>query len=425
MNRLIGGIILPESVLSSSWFALLATVVAFNTIVYVGLTLSKLVPLPAQIHPSRVRRWLAIVGMEIDKESAMNSIQPHQKLDPNNPYEGFRGNIAARTIPQAFSLLGVLGTVVSIGTFVLQPATPVLRLMLELATALVLLVLGQIFGRNRTNPWVAMWAWAVTALVVVTMLVFESLTSDTSLPLVYALLTLASYPVITLAWRPSIVCSVLMLAAITYASLTLSDENNLRFVIAALVAAFIGFALLKIRLIAIDSVVDEQARSAAFASTDPLTQTLTRTGMRSLMPSLGGIAERESDEICVMYIDIDRLSKANKSYGDSYGDEVLRAVAQAIRDQVRIGDLIARWDGDEFLVAGLGHRADANAIANRITDAVRESGISLGRWATTVSVGTAAGDPATTTFDALLAEAKAAVPLADSAVAATDHQQRD
>ena len=85
MSALFGGILLPESVLSTTWFALLATVVAFNTIVYVGLTLSKLMPLPKQCHPSQVRLWLAFAGMEIDKESEMNSIQPHQELDPQHP----------------------------------------------------------------------------------------------------------------------------------------------------------------------------------------------------------------------------------------------------------------------------------------------------------------------------------------------------
>lgn len=135
MSPQLGGILLPESVLSSTWFALLATVVAFNTIVYVGLTLSKLMPLPKQIHPSQVRRWLAIAGMEIDKESAMNSIQPHQELDPQHPYEGTRGNIAARSIPQAFSLVGILITVVAvvtIGVYLFQPHHKSMGLWLNL-----------------------------------------------------------------------------------------------------------------------------------------------------------------------------------------------------------------------------------------------------------------------------------------------------
>ena len=408
MSPQLGGILLPESVLSSTWFALLATVVAFNTIVYVGLTLSKLMPLPKQIHPSQVRRWLAIAGMEIDKESAMNSIQPHQELDPQHPYEGTRGNIAARSIPQAFSLVGILIAVVSIGAFLLQSTSPVQGTLVELAGGLAFLVIGQLLGRNPIRPRATMWIWAVACLGIVALLVIESLTDGLALPLVYALIAMASFPVITLAWRPSFVCSVLMFAGVTYASLNLPGDDDIRLVIAAVSATLIGLALLKVRLISIDAIADEQARAASFASTDPLTQTLTQTGLRSLMPSLGGIAQRVDDHICVMYIDIDNLAQANSSYGADYGDDVLRTVAQAIRDQVRVGDLVARWDGDEFLVAGIGQRADAQTIADRVTNAVKVSGINLGRWPTTVTVGTSAGAPSTTTFDALIAEAKAA-----------------
>lgn len=420
MSALIGGILLPESVLSSTWFALLATVVAFNTIVYVGLTLSKLVPLPKQIHPSQVRRWLAIAGMEVDKESAMNSIQPHQELDPNNPYEGTRGNIAARSIPQAFSLVGILVVAVAIGAFLLQPTSPIRSTLVELVGGLVFLVLGQLLGRNPMRPRTTMWIWAVACAGIVMLLVVESVTYGTVLPLVYALIVMASFPVVTLAWRPSFVCSVLMLAAVTYASLDLPGADDARLVIAAVSATLIGLALLRIRLIAIDAIADEQARAASFASTDPLTQTLTRTGLRSLMPSLGGIAERIDSDICVMYIDVDQLAQANSAYGADYGDEVLRTVAQAIRDQVRVGDLVARWEGDEFLVAGIGQRADAQAVADRIVNAVRVSGINLGRWPTTVTVGTSAGSPTTTTFEALVADAKSAMSQIGAGSSTTD-----
>ena len=420
MSALLGGILLPESVLSSTWFAVLATVVAFNTIVYVGLTLSKLMPLPQQIHPSQVRRWLAIAGMEIDKESAMNSIQPHQQLDLDHPYEGTRGNIAARSIPQAFSLVGILIAVVAIGAFLLQPTSPIQGTFVELAGGLVFLVIGQLLGRNPIRPRVTMWIWAGACLGIVAVLVIESVSYGLALPLVYAVIVMASFPVITLAWRPSFVCSVLMFAGVTYASLNLPGDDDLRLVITGITAALIGLALLKVRLISIDAIADEQARAASFASTDPLTQTLTRTGLRSLMPSLGGIAERVDDDICVMYIDIDNLAQANASYGAAYGDDVLRTVAHAIREQVRVGDLVARWDGDEFLVAGIGQRADAQTIAKRVTDAVKVSGINLGRWPTTVSVGTSAGSPATTTFDALIAEAKAASGQIGEKLSASD-----
>ena len=110
---------------------------------------------------------------------------------------------------------------------------------------------------------------------------------------------------------------------------------------------------------------------------------------------------------CVMYFDINDLEKANNEYGVNYGDDVLRGVAKSIQEQVRVGDLVARWAGDEFLVAGLGGRPDAEVLAHRIQEVVRRTGVNLGRWPTTLKVGTAAGDPRETTFELLLEQAQA------------------
>jgi diguanylate cyclase (GGDEF)-like protein len=108
-----------------------------------------------------------------------------------------------------------------------------------------------------------------------------------------------------------------------------------------------------------------------------------------------------------MMFDIDDLARANSEYGVIYGDDVIKAVGQAIAQTVRQGDLVARWGGDEFLVAGLGSKPSADQMAARIQEAVRISGVNLGKWPTTVTVRTAAGDPAETTFEALLTEALA------------------
>ena len=47
------GLLLPQEVLYSWWFMLLATVVAFNTVIYVGLTLAKVIPWPHQSTPHK------------------------------------------------------------------------------------------------------------------------------------------------------------------------------------------------------------------------------------------------------------------------------------------------------------------------------------------------------------------------------------
>lgn len=52
--------------------------------------------------------------------------------------------------------------------------------------------------------------------------------------------------------------------------------------------------------------------------------------------------------LCIL--DIDRFTSLNQSFGRKRGDEVLQKFAEFLRASVRITDLIARYERDEFLV---------------------------------------------------------------------------
>jgi diguanylate cyclase (GGDEF)-like protein len=54
--------------------------------------------------------------------------------------------------------------------------------------------------------------------------------------------------------------------------------------------------------------------------------------------------------VCLAVIDVDGFKRINDSYSHAAGDEVLKTVAQAIRDSVRESDLPARIGGDEFAI---------------------------------------------------------------------------
>jgi hypothetical protein len=88
MSHLDTGILLPQSTLTEPWFVLLSTVVAFNTIIYVGLTLSKLIPWPHQFHPSRVRGWLSRLNPTHDRESPMTRVPVPRTRTCGGPSRG-------------------------------------------------------------------------------------------------------------------------------------------------------------------------------------------------------------------------------------------------------------------------------------------------------------------------------------------------
>jgi diguanylate cyclase (GGDEF)-like protein len=70
---------------------------------------------------------------------------------------------------------------------------------------------------------------------------------------------------------------------------------------------------------------------------------------------------------CIAVLDIDFFKRINDRFGHAAGDDVLRAFAQAARAELREGDALARWGGEEFLLM-LPHTAatDARTVLERM-----------------------------------------------------------
>jgi diguanylate cyclase (GGDEF)-like protein len=78
---------------------------------------------------------------------------------------------------------------------------------------------------------------------------------------------------------------------------------------------------------------------------DPLTGLCTRThGIETLEKVL------KTGPACVIFLDLDGFKTWNDRYGHAAGDRVLVAVANAIKESIRVADVPARYAGDEFFV---------------------------------------------------------------------------
>jgi diguanylate cyclase (GGDEF)-like protein len=100
----------------------------------------------------------------------------------------------------------------------------------------------------------------------------------------------------------------------------------------------------------ITRVKESQEKLDYLAHHDPLTGLPNRLLFQDRLLHAIGRAARESQQLAVVFIDLDRFKNVNDTLGHHVGDELLKQVAGALGARVREGDTLARLGGDEFIV---------------------------------------------------------------------------
>jgi diguanylate cyclase (GGDEF)-like protein/PAS domain S-box-containing protein len=108
---------------------------------------------------------------------------------------------------------------------------------------------------------------------------------------------------------------------------------------------------------------------------DLLTGLPNRVMLMSHLARSMASARRNGLRGAVLLLDLDRFKNVNDSLGHAAGDQLLRAMAERLRQRLRESDMVARLGGDEFVVVldSVGEPQEAGVVAHQIIDVLSRS----------------------------------------------------
>ncbi|MBB6051205.1 diguanylate cyclase [Armatimonas rosea] len=110
----------------------------------------------------------------------------------------------------------------------------------------------------------------------------------------------------------------------------------------------------------------DRTRNHAF--TDPLTELYNLRFLTQYLDKRCVEGVGTTDRFAVLCLDLDNFKPVNDNFGHLRGDQVLRDLAQLLRDSVGVRDIVSRYGGDEFLVVLENAGADEAA---KVADTIR------------------------------------------------------
>jgi diguanylate cyclase (GGDEF)-like protein len=165
--------------------------------------------------------------------------------------------------------------------------------------------------------------------------------------------------------RESVGLALFALAAAGLAMQALAASDPLRFparverVHLALTACVLaGVTLLSLRLARLRERLTRQreelaralARIGELATRDELTGLPNRRAILALLATETARQARLPVPLTLALIDLDHFKRINDTHGHAAGDAALRGFARCIEAELRGGDVMARWGGEEFLL---------------------------------------------------------------------------
>ena len=112
------------------------------------------------------------------------------------------------------------------------------------------------------------------------------------------------------------------------------------------------------------------------ATRDPLTNLPNRRYMQDYLRYKLYASRQFGEMFAVLFGDVDDFHQFNNTYGHDAGDSVLRNISRTFQENLRAGDRVARWGGEEFVgVFAVESEAAVPVLGQKICQLVRNTEI--------------------------------------------------
>lgn len=131
-----------------------------------------------------------------------------------------------------------------------------------------------------------------------------------------------------------------------------------------------------LRSSAMEALQESEARFKYLASHDPLTGALNRRSFLDRATSELKLSFQRGELCAIALMDVDHFKRVNDTHGHQCGDEALKHVVKIATQNLRHGDLLGRYGGEEFVfIFSKADMAHGFMVADRICKAIAETPI--------------------------------------------------
>jgi GGDEF domain-containing protein len=309
-----------DQMIDNTGFQIFAAFVALNTLVYVGLTLSRLIPWPRPLELTYVADRSSMVDIE-DGEGLHKTLQ-----------DQLSGGAAVAQIAKGFLWLGLVALAVAV--FEVWDGGDVASALIAMTIALVSMGASLLLVRQRVPLVAASWLWALLVTAGDCGLIIQAGSSGDSFRYAFALVIMAGYGILCWSYVPLVVTMGIQISVLVASLYLWPSPGALQWLLAAITAAVAGVFMVNQRRRGAVDIGVVIAATDALGLRDPRTGVWTPRGLQEVARAVeAGTPHAGGHPVCVI-VDFPHLDALRDSYGDDFASDLTDAT---LEDLSRIG----------------------------------------------------------------------------------------